>query len=126
MTSRRILWVLSGTIQLGAACASTPCLAEIHALKCIFDNQPIYFTRYSDGTPARVGTSVGVGDKAIAIIDRSGALVFIETNLDGTPITFTTIEPSLKAVHSRHLLQLNGTVLAPSHQTGRCEPVAIR
>jgi hypothetical protein len=117
---------LAGTVQLAGVCVSANCLAEIHVFRCLFDNQLIYFTRYTDGTPARVGTGIGVGDKAIAFEDRSGALVFIETNIDGTPITFTSIEPSLKAVNSRHILQSNGTVLAPSHRSGGCEPLSFK
>ncbi len=116
----RVLLIAIGT------CSSTNCLADIHVLRCMFENQWIFFTRYTDGTPARVGTGIGVGDKALTFRDRSGALIFIETNMDGTPITFTTIEPSLKAFHSRHLLQIDGKVLAPSHWSGQCEPVAIR
>lgn len=118
--------ILAGTIA--GACASTTCLAEIHVLRCMFDkmNQWVYFTRYSDGTPTRVGIGIGVGDKALTFHDRTGALIFIETNVDGTPISFTTIEPTLRAFHSRHTVQLDGTVLAPSHSSGRCEPVAIR
>jgi hypothetical protein len=102
------------------------CLADIHVLQCKFGAMQVYFTRYTDGTPSRIGTAIGVGNKALTFRDRFGALIFIETNTAGTPDTFTTIEPSLKAVHSRHLLTPDGRVLVPSQTLGRCEPVAIR
>ena len=102
------------------------CLADIHVLRCKFGDLQVYFTRYTDGTPSRIGTAIGVGDKALTFQDRFGALIFIETNTDGTPVTFTTIETNLNAVHSRHLLRHDGRVLEPSQRSGRCEPVAIR
>jgi hypothetical protein len=125
MKLRAIPPIVAGMIL--ATYASTSCLADIHVLKCSFDDDEwMYFTRYTDGTPARIGKAIGVGDKALAFQDRFGALVFIETNADGTPITFTTIERTLKAIHSSHLLQVDGTLLAPSQVSGQCEPVAVR
>ena len=114
------------TIILASLFVSTNCLAEILAFKCAFGGQQIYFTRYSDGTSARVGTQVGVGDKAVVSEHKSGALIFLETNMDGIPVTLTTIEPTMKAVHSRQLLLPDGRVLAPSQQTGSCEKVELR
>ncbi len=98
------------------------------ALKCNFPgfDEPTYFTQYTDGTPARIGTGIGVGDKALTFQDRFGAIVFIETNMDGTPISLTTIEPTLRAIHSSHSITFDGRVPAPSQVSGRCEPVVIR
>ena len=85
MKLRAIPPIVAGMIF--ATYASTSCLADIHVLKCSFDDDEwMYFTRYTDGTPARIGKAIGVGDKALAFQDRFGALVFIETNADGTPL----------------------------------------
>jgi hypothetical protein len=51
-------------------------LAEISALSCEFDDFKFFITIYSDGTPARLGTGVGIGDRARIFPDRrTGALV---------------------------------------------------
>src|SRR5262245_60891417 len=116
----------AGVAYLLIAHGSTPCLADIHAFRCIFDGQAIYFTQYSDGTPARVGTAVGIGDQVLTFRDKSGAFVFIEKNIDGTPVTLTTIDPSLRGTHSRHSLGFDGKVVAPSQAAGQCVRVQIR
>ena len=115
-------------VSIGVALlASTSCQAEILALKCSFSNlEPVYFTRYTGGAPARIGIGPGIGSKAAFFEDRFGAQIFVETNIDGSPITFTTIQRDMKAFHSRHVLLPDGTVLAPSQGAGQCDPVDIR
>jgi hypothetical protein len=103
-------------IILGTLVASSACLADIIILKCDFrgfGGRPIYFTRYSDGSPSRIGISPGIGDRALFFSDRSGAQIFVEINIDGSPITFTTIQPNMRAIHARQVLTLDGTVLSP-------------
>jgi hypothetical protein len=101
--------------------------AKITAQQCSFENlKELYFTFYSDGTPTRVGTSVGIGNRATAIVDGiSGAVVVIEVNTDKIPITLTTISPDMSAVHSRQLLSTDGSIGAPSQGRGKCVPVPI-
>jgi len=97
--------------------------AEIKALRCRFDGLEFFITMYDDGSPTRLGTSVGVGDRARVYPDRrTGALVIVEENADSTPITMTTIQPDHAAVHSRHVIGLAGDVVAPQQLQGRCSP----
>jgi hypothetical protein len=99
--------------------------AAIVAFECKIPgfSGPIFFTWYSDGSPARVGTATGVGDKALAFQDRFGAWIFVEVNMDGSPISLSTIQTNLEVIHSRHILQSNGAVLAPSQSKGHCQRV---
>jgi hypothetical protein len=102
-------------------CLPSNASAEIKALRCEFDDFKFFITIYSDGSPARLGTSVGIGDRARAFPDtRTGALVVVEVNTDGIPTTFTTIQPDLAAIHSRHLIGPFGEVAAPWQRSGRC------
>jgi hypothetical protein len=101
--------------------------AAIIAFECNIPSVggPIIFTWYSDGTPARVGAATGVGDKAFAFQDRFGAWIFVEVNIDGSPISLSTIQSDLVVVHSRHILQVDGTVLSPSQSKGRCNKLQL-
>jgi hypothetical protein len=111
-----------------ALCTAIPIKAhaEIVVLRCGFAEmeRPIFITKSDDETPSRVGIAPGVGDRAYVSIDpRSGAWTAVEINPNNLPITFTTIQPDLEAVHSRHVLWPDGTVPSPSQQRGRCERV---
>jgi hypothetical protein len=96
--------------------------AAIVAFECKFrgSSEPTIFTWYDDGTPARVGTATGIGNKALVFRDKFGAWIFVEVNMDGSPITLSTIQDNLEVIHSRHLLEMDGTVLAPLQIKGRC------
>ena len=126
----RLLGAVVGLVVAGIA-ATVPLApseaATIAVLRCTFENAfEVYFTFYNDGTPTRVGRSTGIGDRAETIKDkRTGAIVVIELNVEDIPITMTTITPDLSAVHSRQIVQLDGSVLAPSQQRGKCERVPI-
>lgn len=111
---------------LGMVLAASAAEAEIVVLQCKFESLNFFVTRYSDGSPARIGTTPGLGDRAQAISDhRTGAWVFVEVNTDGIPITLTTVAPDFAAVHSRHTIGPFGEVLAPSQERGKCERVPI-
>lgn len=107
--------------------AAYPSFATIIVLKCGFSNLPaVFFTIYDDGTPVRVGTGPGVGSRALLFRDpRNKTIVVIEQNTDGVPDTFTTIAGDLTAVHSRALILLDGSILAPSQGMGRCQRVPL-
>lgn len=105
-----------------ASVFSNAAQAEIIAFECaVPDMSRLVFTYYSDGTPARVGVSTGVGNKALTWKDRFGAWVFVEVNTDGSPVTMSTIQTNLEIIHSRHLLLPTGDVLQPSQSKGRCK-----
>lgn len=103
------------------------CRADITILRCSFPGmEAVFFTRYSDDTPARVGVKPGIGNRAHYFEDRFGAQVFVEVNTDGTPVTMTTIERSLGAVHSRQYITPDGSVLAPLQMKGKCQLEKVR
>jgi hypothetical protein len=105
---------------------ATAVQAKIEVTRCSFDSLTIFITRYDDGTPPRAGKAPGVGNRAHIIPDaRTGAVVVVEVNTDNIPDTFTTIQPDLFAVHSRHLLDLSGSLVAPTQQSGWCERVPL-
>ena len=91
-------------VSIGVALlASTSCQAEILALKCSFSNlEPVYFTRYTDGAPARVGIGPGIGSKAAFFEDRFGAQIFVETNIDGRSISYEFVASYLRDVFRRY------------------------
>ena len=110
-------------VLLTLLCASTA-QAEITVLRCAFGDFKLFITRYDDGTPARIGTAPGIGDRAQAILDRrTGTWVFVEVNTDAIPVTLTTIQPDMRAIHSRHTIGPLGEVGAPSQQVGKCERI---
>lgn len=110
-------------ILLAAILALAPFTARATILiyTCNFEGMsPIVITIYDDGTPARVGVASGVGDKAAVHFDRySGAVVIVESNIPGIPITMTTINRDGRAVHSRHVINADGW-FAPSQTRGTC------
>jgi hypothetical protein len=97
-------------------------------LKCGFSNLPmVYFTIYDDGTPVRIGNSPGVGSRGLLFRDpRNKTMVIIEQNLDGVPDTFTTITGDMTGIHSRALLNPDGSVSSPTQGIGRCQVAPIR
>lgn len=116
-------FALIGAILSGSTLGAN---AKIIAFQCSLPNMnPLVFTLYSDGTPARVGTATGVGSKASATRDKFGALVFVEMNNDGTPVSFSTIQKNMEIIHSRHLLLLDGSILSPSQNKGRCSKIPL-
>ena len=62
-------------------------------------------TNSSDGQYARIGTSRGIGNRAIVVADRMGATAFVELNADDTPIGLLTLQKDLRVI--------NGMVFAP-------------
>ena len=95
---------------------------EIVVLRCQFADVGLFITIYDDGAPARIGTGPGVGSRATVMRDpRNGAWIVVEMNLDNLPITLTTIQPEMQAVHSRHVIELDGTVRVPSQMRGTCK-----
>jgi len=99
-----------------------PVLAETFGFLC--EPSSIHVTIYDDGTPTRVGPNWGVGSKAIAYPDpKSGAWVIVELNTDGLTDTPTSIMPDGRTVHSRHLIDVFGQVLAPSQREMNCRRV---
>ncbi len=110
---------------LASITLATEAFAEIKVYECNFKSVgQLVFTLYSDGTSARVGVKSGVGNKALNFYDQiSKAISFVETNTDGFPITFTTINREMKASHSRQLISLSGDIIAPSRTDGTCKIV---
>ncbi|MBW9116622.1 hypothetical protein JNB88_23600 [Rhizobium cauense] len=77
-------------------------------------------TNQNDGHYARIGVSRGIGDRAIVIVDRTGAQTFIELNIDDTPIGLWTLQKDMRLVVSNHSIDPSGGVFAPSQYTGVC------
>lgn len=101
---------------------SSPAAATIMMYSCTIEGMrgPLIITIYDDGTPARIGTALGIGDKADVYFDRlSGAVVVVEKNGGGLPITLTTINRDGRVVHSRQVINNDGW-FAPSQSTGAC------
>ena len=69
---------------------------------------------------------MGVGNKAIAFLHtKTGAVVVIELNTDGVPVTMTSILKDLQAIHSRQLIDILGKLVAPSQTPGMCVRVDL-
>jgi hypothetical protein len=77
-------------------------------------------TNLDDSQHARIGISPGIGDRAIVFTDRMGALVFVELNIDGTPIGLLTVQKNMRVIKSSRSIDPLGTVLAPSQHAGVC------
>jgi hypothetical protein len=77
-------------------------------------------TNVNDGQYARIGISPGIGDRAIVVADRMGALAFVELNTDGTPIGLLTVQKNMRVIKSSHSIDADGTVVAPSQSVGVC------
>lgn len=94
--------------------------AEAEELRCSFDNMSDLYIRLGDGGSVRVGLAPGIGNKG-AVTETDAGLVVVEHDRGGLPITFTTILPDRRAVHSRHVV--DGGIL-PSQGSGRCEALS--
>ena len=62
-------------------------------------------TNSSDGQYARIGTSRGIGNRAIVV---AGATAFVELNADDTPIGPLTLQKDLRVIKSRQSIDTNG------------------
>jgi hypothetical protein len=109
---------------LGSLFASvTEANALITVMRCEIRGieKPMFITEYSDGSPARVGTAAGTGNRADVFRDpRSQAFVVVELNTDFLPDTLTTVQADGRAVHSRHAINVEGKIVAPSQAWGMC------
>jgi hypothetical protein len=105
--------------------APTFSLADVLRCKIEGYKQDIYITtspdtNVNDGQYARIGISPGIGDRAIVVADRMGALAFVELNTDGTPIGLLTVQKNMRVIKSSHSIDTDGTVFAPSQSAGVC------
>jgi hypothetical protein len=107
------------------ALASQP--PEAHAaadiLHCTFSGGFNFYISTTDDNQSRLGVQPGIGDKGVTIFDpaNNGARVVVEYNGVGMPITMTSIQKDGSAVHSRQIIDVSGTLVAPSQQMGKCE-----
>jgi hypothetical protein len=105
--------------------APTFSLADVLRCKIEGYNEDIYITtspdtNVNDGQYARIGISPGIGDRAIVVADRMGALAFVELNTDGTPVGLLTVQKNMRVIKSSRSIDPFGTVLAPSQSAGVC------
>lgn len=114
-------------VLLIVALMLAPTLAAADVLKCKIEgyNEDIFITtsphtNSNDGQYARIGISPGVGDRAVVVADRMGAIAFVELNGDGTPIGLLTVQKNMRAVKSSHSIDNSGSVSAPSQNAGVC------
>ena len=110
-----------------AALIVAPTLARADVLRCKIDGykDDVFITtspdtNSSDGKLARIGISRGIGNRAIVITDRMGAIAFVELNGDDTPIGLLTVQKDMRVIKSSHAIDPFGTVLAPSQNAGLC------
>jgi hypothetical protein len=96
-------------------------------LKCKIEgyNEDVFITtspdtNQNDGQYARVGISRGIGNRAIVVADRMGAVAFVELNTDGTPIGLLTVQKNMRVIKSRQSIDPSGVVVAPSQSAGVC------
>ena len=95
-------------------------LAEDFTLVTQQDDAPSPDTNQDEGQYARIGISRGIGNRAIVVADRMGAVAFVELNTDGTPIGLITVQKDMRVINSRQSIDPNGMVSAPSQRTGVC------
>ena len=91
-------------------------------LHCTFPNVQFYIST-TDDNQSRLGVQPGIGDKGVTIFDpaNNGARVVVEFNTVGMPDTLTSIQKDGTAVHSRQIIDVSGTLVAPSQRLGKCE-----
>jgi hypothetical protein len=113
------------TLIIALMLAST--FAHADVLKCKIDDykEDVFITtppdtNSSDGQYARIGISPGIGNKAMVVADRMGAIAFVELNVDGTPIGLLTVQRNMRAIKSNHSIDPFGLVGAPSQNAGVC------
>jgi F420-dependent methylenetetrahydromethanopterin dehydrogenase len=116
-----------GAALLIVALMLVPTFSLADALKCKIEgyNEDIFITtspdtNQDDGQYARIGISRGIGNRAIVVADRMGAVAFVELNTDGTPIGLITVQKDMRVINSRQSIDPNGMVSAPSQRTGVC------
>jgi hypothetical protein len=104
-----------------------PTFSYADVLKCKIDgySENVFITtppdtNSNDGQYARIGVSPGIGDRAMVVADRMGAIAFVELNGDGTPIGLLTVQKNLRVVKSTHSIDPFGAVPAPSQSAGVC------
>jgi hypothetical protein len=114
-------------IMMIAALFLAPTSSIADVLKCKIEgySEDVFITtspdtNSNDGHYARIGISRGIGNKAIAVTDRMGAVAFVELNADDTPIGLLTVEKDMRVIKSRHAIDPFGKVLAPSQNAGMC------
>jgi hypothetical protein len=108
-------------------------VSHADVLRCKIDgyNDDIFVTtspdtNRDDGVYARIGSSPGVGNIAIAFADRMGAHAFVELNTGGTPVGLLTVQKNMRVVKSTQAIDSFGTVPAPSQSTGVCIRCELR
>ena len=74
--------------------------------------EDVYITTPPDtNSSARIGISRGIGNGAIVVADRMGAIAFVELNADDTPIGLLTLQKDLRVIKSRQSIDTNGMFL---------------
>ncbi|MET3993718.1 hypothetical protein ABID65_005373 [Bradyrhizobium sp. S3.9.2] len=122
---------MSIRVSLIVALMLAPNLSHAGVLKCKISgyNEDIFITtppdtNSNDGQYARIGVSPGIGNRALTVGDRMGAIAFVELNVDGTPVGLLTVQKNLQVIKSSHSIDPFGLVSAPSQNTGVCTPCA--
>jgi hypothetical protein len=115
------------TLLIVALMLLAPTFSLADALRCKIEGYKgdVYITtspdtNLEDGQYARIGVSPGIGDKAIVVTDRMGAVAFVELNTDGTPIGLLTVQKNMRVIRSSHTIELSGMVSVPSQSAGVC------
>jgi hypothetical protein len=110
-----------------AALIVTPTFSQADVLRCKIEGygEDVFITappdtNSSDGQYARIGSSRGIGNRAIVVADRMGATAFVELNADDTPIGLLTLQKDLRVIKSRQSIDTNGMVFAPHQSPGVC------
>jgi hypothetical protein len=116
---------------LAGAGTSAPALAGQHeadVLHCTFKDGFQFFIATAGDNSARIGVQPGIGDKGVTVYDPANnrARVVIEFNGVDMPVTMTSIQGDGVAVHSRQSIGIDGKLIAPSQQTGQCDPWSAR
>jgi hypothetical protein len=104
-----------------------PTVSVADVLRCKIDGykEDVYITtapdtNQNDGQYARIGILPGIGDRAVVIADRMGAVAFVELNTDGTPVGLLTVQKDMRVIKSRQSIDPSGMVFAPSQSAGVC------
>lgn len=121
MTPRAL--TLAAVAALSLAGQSPEAHAAADILHCTFPGGFNFYISTTDDNQSRLGVQPGIGDKGVTIFDpaNNGARVVVEYNGVGMPDTLTSIQKDGVAVHSRQIIDISGTLVAPSQQMGKCE-----
>jgi hypothetical protein len=102
---------MSLRVSLIVALLLAPNLLHAGVLKCKIGgyNEDIFITtapdtNSNDGQYARIGVSPGLGNRAMTVTDRMGAIAFVELNVDGTPVGLLTMQKDMRVIKSSHPL----------------------